>query len=90
MSKRTKNIKGVSTGILNSLEAINQEEQVQEVKKEVPKEEKVEKFKRSYMLTEDQIDRVLLLKMKRKVKDYSIVVGEAIDFYYEHITRKDE
>lgn len=90
MSKRERNIKSVSSGILSGLEEMNQSDQVQEIKKEVVKVVKEEKIKRSYMLTEDQIDRVLLLKMKRKVKDYSIVVGEAIDFYYEHITRKDE
>lgn len=42
------------------------------------------KKKRSYMLTKEQIDKVQLMKI-RLDKDYSDIVGEAIDDYYKRI-----
>jgi len=42
------------------------------------------KKKRSYMLTKEQIDKVQLMKI-RLDKDYSDIVGEAIDDYYKKI-----
>lgn len=93
MNKRQKNMHGVSSEILSGLAALDSgQDQEQEVNQPEPKKEpkkESEKVKRSYMLTEDQIDNVLLLKMKRKAPDYSTVVGEAIDFYLKYITRRD-
>lgn len=35
------------------------------------------------MLTHEQIDKVSKLRIKNKSKDFSTVVGEAIDRYYD-------
>ncbi|WP_129596254.1 hypothetical protein [Anaerophilus nitritogenes] len=76
-------LKNVSTGILNGLEEMNS---VQEEKSKGVKEEK---SKRSFMLTESQIEKIYLLKAKYKEKDLSTFVGEAIEEYYEkHISNK--
>lgn len=42
------------------------------------------KKKRSYMITKEQIDKVQLMKI-RLDKDYSEIVGAAIDDYYKKI-----
>lgn len=47
-------------------------------------EDESKKIKRSYMLSEEQIEKIMLLKVKSKKKDYSTIVGEAIDFYFEN------
>jgi len=41
------------------------------------------KHKRSYMLTEDTIDKILELKLKMKDYDYSEIVSMAINMFYE-------
>lgn len=43
------------------------------------------RIKRSYMLTDEQIEMVILLKAKLMDKDYSDIVGTAIEKYYRDI-----
>lgn len=72
-------------GILEGLEDQSNEPQSTGTQPAEPQQEEEETYKRSYMLTEGQIDKVSLLKIKIK-KNYSEIVGEAIEFFYKHIT----
>lgn len=52
---------------------------------EEDKQENEKKEKRSFMLTNEQIEMIYKLKIKFKGKAYGVIVGEAIeDFYKKH------
>lgn len=81
-------------GILNGLNEINEMEEEQEKSKEEKnsknkdtkdneKKSKIAKKKRSFMLKEDQIERLYMMKAKDRNKNLSQLVGAAIDLYYE-------
>lgn len=59
------------------------EEKSKRVNKQESKGVNEQKSKRSFMLTDKQIEMVYLLKSKYKDKDLSAIVGEAIEEYYK-------
>jgi hypothetical protein len=76
-------------GILDGLNDLESNEfEPEETKSKYIKEYKSKssldkKSKRSFMLTEKQIEMVYLLKAKNPNKDLSTMVGEAIEKYFE-------
>jgi hypothetical protein len=74
-------IAGVLTGMENKPDITPgvKEQESKGVKEEKPNSTKVEKIKRSFMLTNDQVELLYILKSKNPSKDLSEIVGEAIE-----------
>lgn len=91
MNKKVKrsSIETTRLGILDGLNDLESNEfEPEETKSKYIKEYKSKssldkKSKRSFMLTEKQIEMVYLLKAKNPNKDLSTMVGEAIEKYFE-------
>ena len=93
--RNTGSLKETETGLgilegLNTLDnpadTENKEEQKNKrVEEEKKKDIKEQKSKRSFMLTASQIEKIYLLKAKNPDKDLSVIVGNAIDLYFDKI-----
>lgn len=77
----------IGKGIMAGLEEMESNGVIEQknisVKVKKSKGIKEQKIKRSFMLTEEEIDMVYMLKMKFKKEDYSEIVGKAIREYYK-------
>jgi hypothetical protein len=84
---KNNNLGKVGAGILSSLEEMEDINSagVKEQKSNGVKEDKsnTPKTKRSFMLTDKQIEMIYILKSKSPKKDLSEIVGEAIEKAYE-------
>ncbi|MBM7624917.1 hypothetical protein [Sporohalobacter salinus] len=92
-------IKDKSKGILDGLNEINEMEENQKNKRKKEEkttktknnkntksnqdESKIIKKKRSFMLKENQIEKLYMMKAKDRNKTLSEIVGKAIDLFYE-------
>ena len=78
-------IEKTKLGILDGLNELeNSTEDSNHTTKEYKSKFSLEKkLKRSFMLTEKQIEMVYLLKAQNPSKDLSTLVGEAIEKYFE-------
>lgn len=86
MNKKS-NLDKIGAGILSGLQDmpdINSGVKEQESKR-VKEQESNTKTKRSFMLTDKQIEMLYILKSKNKDKDLSELVGEAIEKLYGEI-----
>lgn len=61
----------------------NKANKSEKIKKMVKRKNSEHKSKRSYMLTDKQVEMVYLLRAKYWDKDLSDIVGEAIEEYYK-------
>ena len=83
-------LEGLST-LENPSDTENKEEQKKKgVKGEKKKNIKEQKSKRSFMLTASQIEKIYLLKAKNPDKDLSVIVGNAIDLYFDKINSEND
>ena len=65
------------------IDEVVKEQKSKRVKDQESKGVKEQKSKRSFMLTERQIEMIYLLKSKKQGIDLSEIVGFAIEEYYE-------
>lgn len=81
---------GLST-LENPADTENKEEQKKKrVEEEKKKNIKEQKSKRSFILTASQIEKIYLLKAKNPDKDLSVIVGDAIDLYFNKINSENK
>jgi len=95
--RNTESLKETETGLgilagLNTLEnpadtGNKKEQESKGVKGEKNKSVKEQKSKRSFMFTASQIEKIYLLKAKHPDKDLSVIVGDAIDLYFDKINK---
>ena len=69
-------VKGKAEGIKGIMDGL-------EDNKEESKSSKEEKIKRSFTLTESQVEKIYLLKAKNNSMTLSEIVGNAIEEYYD-------
>lgn len=95
--RNAESLKETGLGILeglNTLENPTEIENKEEQKSKGIKEEKnigvkEQKSKRSFMLTDSQIEKIYLLKSKNPNKDLSTIVGDAIELYFDKINSEN-
>jgi hypothetical protein len=83
---KAEGIKGIMDGLEDVEENKNKrskEEKSKRVKEEENKNFKEEKKKRSFMLTNSQIEKIYLLKAKNNNMTLSEIVGQALEEFYE-------
>lgn len=77
-----------ATGIQQSVEGKTSQEALKEMEDLIDEIKLNEiKIKRSFMLTESQIDKLFLIKRINKSKTLSEIVGEAIEIYYDEFIK---
>lgn len=88
MNKKS-NLSKIGTGILSGLQEMEDINSTgvkeQESKRVKEGKNNTAKTKRSFMLTDRQIEMLYILKSKNKNKDLSELVGEAIEKLYDEI-----
>ena len=75
--------KGIMDGLEDEENLNSKEEKNERIKDEKNKNSKEEKIKRSFTLTESQVEKIYLLKAKNSSMTLSEIVGTAIEKYYD-------
>ncbi len=89
MSKKTSRRETPNIGAnIGIIDGIKNQINIKEI--EVPIQTKEEKFKRSYMLTENRIKKIHLMKADSPRENLTEIVSEAIDLLYKKRTGRDE
>lgn len=73
-------------GIQQSVEGQTSQEALKKMEKLI-EEIKLNETKRSFMLTESQIEKLFQMKMIYRNKTLSEIVGDAIDIYYDEFKK---